>query len=80
MDSEEGVLIMASNLINARTNRVIVLEELNFLWDESELDEIVQMYEQKVSIDNMSNYLKRDSDEVALAIMHLGRMDRIKTT
>jgi hypothetical protein len=63
--------------IPARKKRVVVLEELDFVWDEPELDEIVQMWNEKVSVFEMGERLKRDPDEVLLAIIHLAREDII---
>lgn len=62
-----------------RRNRVIVLEELNFLWDEDELIELAEMWEQHKNIIEISNYFQRNKDELLLAILHLARTDKIKT-
>ena len=65
------------NLREPRRNRVIVLEDLNFLFDESEIKEIKKMWNLNLSLQYMSEYLERDPDEIVLAIMHLAREDRI---
>lgn len=65
------------NMREPRRNRVIVLENLNFIFDESEIREIKKMWELDLSINYMSEYLERDSDEIVLAIMHLAREERI---
>lgn len=62
----------------SRLNRVIVLEELNFVWDETELRELELMWQKNVSIKSMSKHFDRDPDEILLALIHLAREDRIK--
>ncbi|MBS4191774.1 hypothetical protein KHA94_16410 [Bacillus sp. FJAT-49705] len=64
-------------LRNPRKNRIVVLEELNFVWDEPELEEIAELWTQGFSIMYISNKFERDPDEVILALVHLGRTDRI---
>jgi hypothetical protein len=64
--------------IPARKKRVVVLEDLDFVWDEPELEKIVQMWNENVSIFEMGERLDRDPDEVLLAIIHLAREDVIK--
>lgn len=64
-------------LANPRKNRIIVLESLNFLWDDPELKEIADMWEQEVSICSMGEHFNRDPDEVLLAVIHLARKGRI---
>jgi hypothetical protein len=65
------------NLRKPRMNRVIILENLNFFFDESELNEIKKMWKSNLSVNYMSDYLERDPDEIILAIIHLAREDRI---
>jgi hypothetical protein len=62
----------------SRLNRVIVLEELNFVWDETELRELELMWQKNVSIKSMSKHFDSDPDEILLALIHLAREDRIK--
>lgn len=61
-----------------RAKRVIVLEDLNFVWDESELDEIVSMVNKGTDLFQIGQHFKRDPDEVLLAFVHLARKDKIK--
>lgn len=65
-------------LREARMNRVIVLEDLDFLWDRSELREIVQMWQKNFSLHYMAEYLEREPDEIFLALLHLSRNKRIE--
>jgi hypothetical protein len=64
-------------LRDPRKNRIIVLEDLNFMWDEEELFDIECLWNDGSSIMYISNYFDRDPDEVILAIMHLAKEDRI---
>jgi predicted regulator of amino acid metabolism with ACT domain len=62
---------------NARLNRIIVCEYMNFIWDAPELKEIVKMWQMNLSIEYMANHFDRDPDEVIVAIIHLAREDKI---
>jgi hypothetical protein len=64
-------------MLKPRKNRVIVLEGLNFFWDEPELDEIATLWEEEFSMKYISDYFERDPDEVLLALIHLARNDKI---
>jgi hypothetical protein len=63
--------------VPARKKRVVVCEDCDFVWDEPELEEIVQMWKEGVSIWNIGEHFNRDPDEVLFAIIHLGREERI---
>jgi hypothetical protein len=65
------------SFVPARKKRVVVCEDCDFVWDEPELEEIVQMCKQGVSIWIISKHFDRDPDEVLFAIVHLGRAERI---
>jgi hypothetical protein len=77
------ILLMASlmfkdkALIDARKNRIIVLEELNFIWDEEELIDLASQWYEGISVAEMAKYFKRDPDEIVLAVMHLSREGKI---
>lgn len=62
-----------------RKKRVIVLEDLDFLWDESELLEMAQIWKMGFSIHYIAEYYDRDPDEVLLALIHLGRNEMISS-
>jgi hypothetical protein len=64
-------------LKDARMNRIIVLEDLNFIWERSELREIKKMWEKNFSVSYMADYFERDPDEILLALIHLAKDDRI---
>lgn len=61
----------------SRMNRVIVLEEMNFVWDRSELTQMARMWRQGTSVEDIADEFDRDPDEVVLALMHLARNGRI---
>jgi hypothetical protein len=64
-------------LRNPRKNRVVVLEDLNFIWDEEELFDITCMWNDGLSVLYIANYFDRDPDEIILALIHLAREERI---
>lgn len=61
-----------------RKKRTIVCEGLDFIWDEPELVELAEMWNQGSTIEWMAKYFKRnDPDEVLFALIHIAREDRI---
>ncbi|MBM4762735.1 hypothetical protein [Bacillus sp. B15-48] len=69
----------ANLYLAARKNRVIVLEDMDFLWDEPELNELADLWERGISIKQMAyRFDREDPDEVILALLHLAREDRIR--
>ncbi|PAE20532.1 hypothetical protein CHH80_11000 [Bacillus sp. 7504-2] len=66
-----------SRYVEPQKNRVIVLDGLNFFWDRSQLDEIVDMWESEFSIRHIAKYFKRDPDEILLALIHLAKEEKI---
>lgn len=66
-----------SNLLKPRKNRIVVLEDLNFVWDEPELMELAELWEQEYSVMYISDQLSRDTDEVIIGLIHLAREDLI---
>lgn len=65
-------------LNNPRQNRVVVCEDLNFFWDESELKEMARMWNRGASVERISVHFDRnDPDEVLFALIHIAREDKI---
>lgn len=64
-------------LISARKNRIVVLEDLDFVWDDPDLKELKKLWKQGVGVVEMAEHFDRDSDEVLLALIHLARDDKI---
>lgn len=61
-----------------RDQRVIVLEELDFVWDKSELKKLRDLWNEGAPLEEISESLDRDGDEVFLALIHLARDKRSK--
>lgn len=57
---------------------VIILEDLDFVWQERDLTKIAEMWKDGTSIAKISEHFKRDPDEVMLALIHLAKRNRIK--
>lgn len=66
-----------SPLIDARRNRVIVLEDMNFVWDENELIKIAKWDASGYDLFQIGEFLKRDPDEVWAAWMDLARQGKL---
>ncbi|MBO0962368.1 hypothetical protein J1P26_21935 [Neobacillus sp. MM2021_6] len=64
-------------LVNARKKRVVILEDLDFVWDQPELNEIAQMWNRSLSVNYMAEHFNRDPDELLMAIIHLARNDKL---
>lgn len=64
-------------LKDAPLNRVCVLEDLDFFWDNPELKVMKKMWLKGFSVLDIANHFDRDPDEVILALMHLARKDKI---
>jgi hypothetical protein len=62
---------------DARLNRVCVLEDLNFYWDEPELKKMRTMWKRGAGVERIAVHFARDPDEAVLALMHLAREDKI---
>jgi hypothetical protein len=54
----------------ARKNRVIVCEELNHIWDQSEIDEFLRLWEEGYTVHQIAAYFKRQTKEVALLLIN----------
>jgi hypothetical protein len=63
--------------IPARKNRIIVLEEMNFVWDKHQLNELSEMWADGESIEGIAEHFDRDPDEILLALIHIAREDKI---
>lgn len=62
-----------------RKKRVIVLEEMDFVWCQSELNEVSRMWREGCSVQSIGEVLERDPDEVLLAIIHLAKSGFVKS-
>lgn len=59
-----------------RLNRVIVLENLDYVWNRSELKRLKKMREKGFAVKEMLYEFDRDPDEVLLALIHLETSDQ----
>jgi hypothetical protein len=64
--------------ISPRKKRIVILEDIDFVWDQCELNKIVQMWETDVPIIKMGERFDRYPDEVLMAIVHLARKDKLE--
>jgi hypothetical protein len=63
----------------ARRKTVVILEDIDFIWDEQELTEIKEMWDRGISIHSMTKAVgRKDPDEVLMTIIHLARKNKIK--
>ncbi|MDA2637952.1 helix-turn-helix domain-containing protein [Bacillus cereus] len=58
---------------NERRNLYIALEELDMLWDEDEVAQVKEAWNNNESVFAIGEKMQRDPDEVALLIMDLAR-------
>jgi hypothetical protein len=61
-----------------RQRYVITCENLDFLWEWSELRELVTIWNMGLSIRYAAEYFERDKGDILLGIMHLARINKIK--
>lgn len=61
-----------------RKNIIVALEDLDFIWCEEEVKEVIEMWERGIPLDMIASNFDRDQDEVAILIMHLARKNQIK--
>jgi predicted Rossmann fold nucleotide-binding protein DprA/Smf involved in DNA uptake len=62
----------------ARKNRIVILEEMNFVFDEPELTEIAGMWQEGKHINCIAKHFDREPDEMLLALLHLSREGKIE--
>lgn len=62
---------------NERRNLYIALEELDMLWDEDEVVQVKEAWNNNESVFAIGEKMQRDPDEVALLIMDLARKGSI---
>lgn len=59
------------------TGKVIALIDLNFFWEAWEVKKIIDGYNKKLHIKQLSKLVHRSIDEVAVLLIHLGREGKI---
>lgn len=63
--------------IKQRQKIYLALEDLNFVWCESEVSGVIQLWEDGLNIWDIAAEMERDPDEVTILIMDLARKERI---
>lgn len=56
----------------------IALEELNFVWDEDEINVFIKLWKEGADFRLIAEHFDRDQDEIALLLMDLARKGRVK--
>lgn len=59
-------------------NIIIALEELNFFWDEDDVNEVAEMCRLGIPKEMIASNFDRDIDEVEVLIIHLKRKNRLR--
>ncbi|MHB0802749.1 helix-turn-helix domain-containing protein [Bacillus thuringiensis] len=61
-----------------RRNLYIALEELDMLWDEDDVWQVKEAWDNNESVFAIAKKMERDPDEVAVLLMDLARKGRIE--
>lgn len=61
-----------------RRNIVIVCEELDHVWDESDIDEFLRLWEEDYTVHQIASYFKRQPKEVALLLINTFTEQRLR--
>ena len=69
--------MVLKNATKQRQKRIIVLEDLDFLWDELELEEVARQWKVGKDVRLIATSFNRDPDEVLLALIHLAKEDMV---
>lgn len=77
MARKRGLSATESWLVHSRRNVVVVLEDMDFVWDEDELNLIAKWFAGGYDFFEIGKFLKRDPDEVWAAWMHLARENKL---
>lgn len=56
----------------------VVLEDLDFVWDEADIPKVEEMWREGLSVWEIAKVFDRDPDEVALLIMDRARQGTIR--
>ncbi|MCP1359082.1 hypothetical protein [Aneurinibacillus migulanus] len=66
------------HLTEQRNKIYIACEDLDFLWDEEQIPEVIAMWNMGIPIEHIANNFGREVDEAALLILDLCRQRKIK--
>lgn len=59
-------------------SKIIILEDLNFIWDAESIDTVLKLWKDGVSLEEISIALNRRTEEIFLLLMHLSLKGKIK--
>jgi hypothetical protein len=65
-------------MTESRRKPYVALEDIDLIFDERILPDVIQMWEGGLSINDIAKAYNRDPDEIACLIMSLAREGRIK--
>ena len=66
-------------MTKSRQKVVVILEDLDFVWDEKDLIQLQEMYADGANIWQMNEVFQREDElEILLALIHLWKIGRIK--
>lgn len=57
--------------VEPRENRIIVCEELNFVWDEPQLTELKRLWSEGYTINQIAKSFRRLRDEIVIALLEV---------
>lgn len=60
-----------------QAKHTIILEDVNFRWEDSTIKRVIRLWKCGVSLSEISRVVKRDADEVFLLLLHLSRSREI---
>ncbi|MBN2909137.1 helix-turn-helix domain-containing protein [Polycladomyces sp. WAk] len=72
------VLIERMHMTRRRRKVYVALEDLDLIFDERDLPEIIRMWEDGLALTDIARSFKRDPDEITCLIMSLARENRIR--
>lgn len=59
-------------------SKVIILEDLNFTWEEKVIDDVIVMWEKGFPLQDIAEKIERNNEETFLLLMHLSLKNKIK--
>lgn len=62
----------------ARSERVIILEQLNMIWDKKEIEGFRYLWKEGISIVDISNYFNRSQEECVALVLDQSMKGMIK--
>lgn len=57
---------------------MIILDDLDFEWKQKQIDRVIAMWQEGINVINIAAEINRNTEEVFLLLMHLGRKGKIR--